>query len=205
MKRVALFGGGGHARSVLGAIDKEKFTFVGVIVPSEADTNLPIFSLEKDLESHKDEADLYFIAVGSLGDTSIRVRISKKMEALGLEAATIIDPSAILSEDVEVEPGTFIGKGAIINSGAKIGRHAIINSGAIVEHDVTVGDFAHVSSGAVLAGTVTVGSHSHVGLHATVLQGLHLVEGSKIGAGSVVTKDVTIKNWLVGNPAKEIK
>lgn len=51
----------------------------------------------------------------------------------------------------------------------------------------------------------TIGSDVYVGDNAVVLSGVTLGIGCVVGAGSVVTKDVTPYSVVVGNPAKHIK
>ncbi len=52
---------------------------------------------------------------------------------------------------------------------------------------------------------VRIDSGSYVGASATILQGVHMHEGSAVGAGSVVLHDVPAKTIVAGNPAKTIK
>ena len=59
--------------------------------------------------------------------------------------------------------------------------------------------------GAVLGGNVKIKDFVTVGINATVLPGLTIEEGSFIGAGSVVTKNVKKNQIVAGNPAKFLK
>jgi maltose O-acetyltransferase len=49
---------------------------------------------------------------------------------------------------------------------------------------------------------VIVGDNTFIGAGAVILPRLKIGEGSTIGAGSVVTKDVPAGATVVGNPAK---
>ena len=59
--------------------------------------------------------------------------------------------------------------------------------------------------GAVLGGNVKIKDFVTVGINATILPGLTVEEGSFIGAGSVVTKNVKKNQIVAGNPAKFLK
>ena len=52
---------------------------------------------------------------------------------------------------------------------------------------------------------VTIGSDVWIGTHSVILPGVTIGNGSVVGAGSVVTKDVSDYTVVAGNPAKEIK
>lgn len=54
-------------------------------------------------------------------------------------------------------------------------------------------------------GKVVIENDVWIGSNAIILHGVHVGEGSVVGAGSVVTKDVEPYTIVVGNPAKKIK
>lgn len=67
-------------------------------------------------------------------------KIYKYLKDIGFVLPVILDPSAIISSDVQIGEGTFVGKNAIINAGVKIGKMAIINTQSLVEHECIVSD-----------------------------------------------------------------
>lgn len=206
MKSLAIVGAGGHAKSVIASIDSRIYEFKGVILKEPDPTNqFPVIGYDNDLEAIKTMVDCVIIAIGSIGDIRIREKMESQLSKLGFQFATVIDPSAIIAEDVIIGEGTFVGKRAIINAGAKIGSHAIINSGAIIEHDCIIGDFCHIGPGAVLGGSVRVAHGTHIGIGSTLIQGLTIGQGCLIGAGSVVVNNIRDAAKAYGNPCKEIK
>lgn len=143
-----------------------------------------------------------FVAVGSVGNTALRVRLSDTLENLGFEQPVIIDPSAVVSPSATVMAGAFIGAGAIVNSGAMIGRCAIVNSGSTVEHECVLGEFAHAAPRSILCGQVAVGAHTHVGAGSVLRQGITVGDRTLIGIGSTVTKDLPSDVIAFGNPCR---
>ena len=91
----------------------------------------------------------------AVGNGKIRKRIMELNSSRTF--ATLIHPSAVVAEDVEIGEGTVIMAGAVINPGAKIGKGCIINTSSSVDHDCYLSDFCHVSVGAHLCGTVNIG------------------------------------------------
>ncbi len=52
---------------------------------------------------------------------------------------------------------------------------------------------------------VHVGDKSWIGFNSIVLKGVTIGEGAVVGAGSVVTKDVSAWTVVAGNPARVIR
>ncbi len=128
--------------------------------------------------------------------------------------ATLIHTSACIAASARIEPGVSIGPACIIQAHANIRAHAIINSGTIVEHECDVAPNCHIAPGCILAGNVTVGNvgtntldSTHrdgvlMGIGSRVLPGLHIGARATVGAGAVVTRDVSDGAMVVGVPAK---
>ncbi len=66
-------------------------------------------------------------------------------------------------------------------------------------------DIPMMFQGNVEYGPVEIGNDVWIGSRVIILPGLKIGEGSIIGAGSVVTKDVMPYSIVAGNPAKLIK
>lgn len=203
-----LLGGGGHAAVLIDALLAGGAAItLGILegAPARAGESVlgvPILGDDGALAELRAAGTGYFIvAVGSVGDASVRRRLYERALALGLEPLGVRHPSAIVSRFATIGPGVQILPGAVVNARARIGRNVIVNSGAIVEHDCVVGDHAHIATGARLASTVTVGAGAHVGAGAVVRQGQAIGDGAIVGAGAVVVKDVPAGCIVAGVPA----
>ena len=204
-KKLLLIGGGGHCHSVLDSVLKlNEYDAIGIVDYSNDTVNgIPVVGNDEDLPRlRKNGWTDAFITVGSVGNTSLRHRLFQMVKNEGFTVPSIVDPTAIVADDAEIDEGCFIGKGAIVNAGSKIGKAAIINTGAIIEHDCIVGEFAHISPGAVLCGQVTVGNDTHIGAGSVVRQQIEIGNNSLIGAGSVVVKNIPVNVKAFGNPCK---
>ncbi|MCX6073152.1 MAG: acetyltransferase [Campylobacterales bacterium] len=140
------------------------------------------------------------IALG-IGENTVRESILKKVCESGYSLATLIHPSAIISDSAIIKEGSVIMPLAVVNADALIGKGCIINSGAIVEHDCVLGNYVHISPNATLAGGVEIKNNTHVGMGALILQNITIGANSVIAAGSVVTKDVSDNVLVAGVPA----
>ncbi|MGB4660453.1 MAG: acetyltransferase [Mobilitalea sp.] len=146
-----------------------------------------------------------FVALGSIGDPSVRHTIYQKVKNLGFILPNIIDPSSVISKFAELGEGIFVGKNVVINAAAKIGNCAIINTGSIIEHDCEIGEYVHVSPGCTICGSVKVEADTHVGAGSVIKQGIHIGEDTMIGMGSIVLSDIGDHATAYGNPCRIIK
>ena len=139
---------------------------------------------------------------------------------------TTIHPTTKIKEPVNIYDCTigehcFIGPFVEIQQGVVIGNNTRISSHSFICEGVTIGDNTFVAHGVMFVNDIfsdsdntdswklrktVIGNNVRIGSNATILP-VNIGDGSIIGAGSVVTKDVAAKAIVCGNPAsiKSIK
>lgn len=105
--------------------------------------------------------------------------------------------------------------GIEIHPGAQIGRNVFIDhgSGVVIGETAIVGDHCIIYQGVTLGGTgkdkgkrhPTIGSHVMISAGAKILGPIIIGDYSRIGAGSVVLKDVLPNSTVVGIPGRVVK
>ena len=131
---------------------------------------------------------------------------------------TVIEPTNLYGCDIG--DNTFIGPFVEIQKGATIGQRCRIQSHSFICELVAIGDDCFISHGAMfindLFGTggpagdpqlwrgTKVGNHVSVGTNATILP-VKICDHVVIGAGAVVTRDITISGIYAGNPARLLR
>lgn len=131
-----------------------------------------------------------FVAIGSVGDSSLRKAIADNLTSIGFCLPVLYHPSAVISKHTSIGEGTFIAAGSVINAGTKIGRQVIINTASSIDHDCSIGDFAHIAPGVTLSGAVNVGEETHIGTGAKVIQGINIGRKCLVAAGSIIYRDI---------------
>lgn len=195
-KKIIVIGGGGHAKVIIDAINKESvFTVKGIV-----DSAFPKGSIVHGVNVLGNDdvlQELYasgirhaIIGIGTLGDYKAKHGVYKKLTAGGFTLPVVRHPSSVIAADVVIGAGTFIGAGVVITPGVVIGENVIVNTRASIDHDCRIGDFTHVSPGAILCGGVKVGCDVHIGAGAVVVQNIHLADKVFVKAASLVKKDI---------------
>lgn len=101
---------------------------------------------------------------------------------------------------MDIHPGARIGPGIVFDhgTGVVIGETAVIGNNVTIFHDVTLGGTGKVEGDR----HPKIGDGVLIGAGAKVLGNVRIGEKAKIGAGSLVLKEVPAKATAVGNPAR---
>jgi serine O-acetyltransferase len=103
---------------------------------------------------------------------------------------------------IEIHPGADIGKGVFIDHGM----------GVVIGETAIVGDYSLIYQGVTLGGTgkesgkrhPTLGKHVVVGAGAKVLGNIQIGDRVRVGAGSIMLRDVPSTCTVVGIPGRNI-
>lgn len=104
---------------------------------------------------------------------------------------------------IEIHPGAKIGQRLVIDHGCGlvIGETAILGDDCVLYHGVTLGGVSQEKK----QRHPLVGNRVLVGAGAKLLGPITVGDGAKVGANSVVTKNIAPGATMVGIPAREIK
>jgi len=135
------------------------------------------------------------------------------------ESVTIIEPVNIYS--CEIGSYSFIGPFTEIQKGVVIGKKCKVQSHTFICEMVAIGDNCFIGHGVMfvndlfktggpamgnkdLLKSTNIGNNVSIGSNATVLP-VTICDNVTIGAGSVVTKDITKPGIYAGNPARFLR
>lgn len=190
-KKIVFVGAGGHALSCHDVLmEDDSCVLVGYIDPkiSEAlsDFDLKYFGDDDVLEKLLSKDFFFHVALGQITSALPRSYLYDKLVSLGHKLHSIVSPRATVSRLSTFGSGVFIGRNATVNSNAVIGDNCIINTGAIVEHGAQIGDHCHIAPGAIILGDTVIGNESFIGAGSIIREGISVLAGSVIPAGSRV-------------------
>lgn len=203
-KRLVIHGSGGHGKVCAEAAELmacwDDIVFV--------DQRYPVLKscgkwlvIGADVNEVAMEGDTFFVAIG---DNATRRELLVKNIALGNQPATIVHPSAVISNESSVGVGVLICAGVVVNIGAELGDACIVNTAATIDHDCRLGLAVHLSPGVHLAGEVTVGDESWLGTGVSTKQLVVIAGKVVVGVGAAVVNDLPVPGTYIGVPAKRI-
>lgn len=211
-KQICIVGTGGFAREVYCCLEdifnSKGKSFEDRVVFSDVDScksdivlmgenSIPIIK-ESNLDFSK---YVFFIAVG---EPTIRKKIVEKYSKYNVEYATIIHPSAIISNYVKIGEGSIVTANSILTCNIRIGKHAHLNLDTTIGHDCVIGDYFTTAPSVNISGNCEIGNCVYFGTNSCVKQGIKICDNVTIGMGSVVVKNISDPGIAYGNPCKLI-
>lgn len=148
-----------------------------------------------------------------------RFRQARVVDVKFGEGVTVVEPVNIYG--CSIGDGAFIGPFVEIQKGVQVGARTRIQSHSFVCELVTIGDDCVIAHGVMFVndlfatggparGDVSlwqatrVGNHVSIGSNATILP-VTICDHVVIGAGSVVTRNITEPGVYAGNPARLLR
>jgi len=123
----------------------------------------------------------------------------------GFALASAIHPSAIILPKTTIANGVWIHAKALIGFKTDISEGTIINSGSIIEHHNVLKSCAQIDPGVITTGGCTVLERGHVHTGAILINRVVIGQDARVGACSLVRRNVPSSSIVVGIPAKELK
>jgi acetyltransferase-like isoleucine patch superfamily enzyme len=135
------------------------------------------------------------------------------------DGVTVVEPSNLYG--CSIGDGTFIGPFVEIQKSAKVGKRCRVQSHSFICEMVEIGDDCVIAHGVMfindtfatggpargnktLWASTSIGERVSIGSGATILP-VTICDDVVIGAGAVVTKDITQPGVYAGNPARFIR
>lgn len=144
-----------------------------------------------------------FRVVVAIGDPKARSTIVKGLPQ-ETKYTSIIHPSAMISEWVEISEGSIIAAGTILTCNITIGKHAHVNMHSTIAHDCQFGDYFTTAPGVNISGNCTFGNCVYFGTNSSSRDGIEICDDVTIGMGGVVVNNIKDKGVYVGNPLRKL-
>jgi len=213
MKKIVIFGSGGHSRVIFSEIIKQKkYKFLGFIDEKKKENELIIKYLGKNYYNLGSISKIIknknnFKGIIGVGLNFSRKKIYEEIIKVdkNFKFEKIVSKNAIIDSSVKIGDGTLVVSGSIINIGTKIGKHCYINTASVIEHDNNFEDFSSTGPRVVTGGNVIIGKYSYIGMGTIIKEQIEIKENTIIGAHSYVNKNCAKNLIFYGSPARKVK
>ena len=109
--------------------------------------------------------------------------------------------NVIIEDDVEIGASVAIDRGT--QSSTTIGKGTKIDNQVQVGHNVKIGRYCLLIGQVGIGGSTVLGDNVIVAGQAGISDHVKLGKNVKVGAGSIVTSDITADSFYLGNPAQD--
>jgi len=108
------------------------------------------------IRDYKKYLNNYTSAIVAIGNPELRLDYIKKLELAGYEVATLIHPTAYVSQSCSIGIGCVVEPLAGIHANTVVEDGCLISLGALINHNAVVKTGAHVDCGSVVAARAVV-------------------------------------------------
>lgn len=171
----------------------------------EKDHGYPILGSFEDLYQSDIKGKMFLL---SQGDMKIREEVTNQLIKRDGIVPTLIHPTAVISRYADIsDEGVVIGANCIVQADSIIKSNAVLRDMALVCHQTTIGNYCFVGPKALVGAHIEVKDFAFIGQDALLVSGKVGIVGEKslLGAGAVLTKELSANVIAVGNPARVIK
>ena len=165
--------------------------------------NLPIFQ-EKNFIKILDKKKIKKVYI--MEDNGfLREKIFKKIKKTNIEILKFIHKSVKLMGENEIGEGSIIFPDCYIGYKSDIGKSCVIQSGCRIDHHNVIGNFCDINPNLVTGGFSKIGNFCEINISVTIINRIKIGDKSRIGAGSLVLKDIKKNQFFFGIPARFLR
>lgn len=208
-KRLVIAGAGDFGRELVGWVKTSpKFVVANHIAEivfiddnERADAELPVpvvSSISDYLPLDRD------VLLCSIGNPEVRQKVVEILTHAGATFVTFVHDSVLIGGTIALGTGTIVCPRVVFSTGIVVGDQVHINVACTVGHDVSIGSYTTLSSNCNITGHVTLGFAAFLGTAVTIIPGKSVGGESRVGAGSVVLRNVPARVSVFGNPSRKI-
>lgn len=142
--------------------------------------------------------------INAIGDPEIKKRTVSAVSTDHPKWATLIHPTASVGTNSTLCEGCILARNSMVTCDARLGCHVHVNIYASCDHDTVLGNYCTLSPHVDIQGAARVGEGVFFGGHAVVLPKAKVGDWARVGAASLVLRNVKPGITVFGVPAKPI-
>lgn len=205
MKKLIILGAGGTAYDLIDiahAMNKINPTW-DVLGYLDDNLNLqgriiygyPVIGTIPDSKNYPDS--FFASSIGDAYKPELRKVVRGKVPFSNEKFASLIHPTAVISDTASVESGAIIYGNVTLSSMVKVGHDVFLCGNTFLGHECTIGNHCVLSVGNFLASDVSVGDCCYFGVGVMIRHQIEVGNNSLIGMGTKVVKNVPSNSKLV--------
>lgn len=134
----------------------------------------------------------------------LRQTIIFKLDSENLNRAKFQHHSACVDQSAAIGDGSVVFYFSAVGHTGVVEKDCIISPYSLIGHRSTVGQGSLVQPGAMIAGSTKIGKFCVMNLRSSILDKLEICDHTIVGAGAMVTKNITTPGHYVGSPARKV-
>lgn len=198
---LAIFGTGGHAKSVYDIVKRKKIYFF-----DKSKKKFQISNQTFEVNGNQNQMIVFKKKISkviiAIGNNEIRERYYKFFKKNKFKFSTLVHPHSYSSIGVKVGEGTVLMSRSFINTDSFIGNNCIINSNVSIDHDCIIKDHTHICPGVTIAGNVKIGKNCWIGLGSKIIENCVIGDNVFVAAGTLITKNIKSNSFVKGVPGR---
>lgn len=140
----------------------------------------------------------------AMGEPQSRNAVYKKIIDDGYAATNLVYPGNRMPCEIQLGTGVVFQRNVQIPPFGKIGDNVLIRDSVFLGHNVSIGNNTVISPFSFVGGNTEIGANAYIAPHTSIRDRVTIGNGTIIGIGSVVTKNIPDFAVAYGNPC-EIK
>jgi len=165
--------------------------------------NLPVFDDENYIKILKKRKIKHVFIMEHKGIE--RSKIFKKIKEKNIKILSFIHASVRLMGFNDIGEGTIIFPDCYIGYKSDIGNGSVIQSGCRIEHHNVIGDFCDINPNMTTGGFTKIGDFCEINISVDIINKIKIGNNVRVGAGSLVLKDIEKNQLQYGRPSKFIR
>ena len=158
-------------------------------------------SLDEICENNSIKPENTYV-ISAIGSPFNRERLMINAKKTGFKLATIIHPTALISQHTSIGEGVIICQNCLVQPFAIIDNFVYIHTGCVIGPKVNIRSSVTINSLCAISAKVVIGEQSYIGVGTKIIQNVKIGKCIIAGGGSIITKDVESNVLVAGVPAK---
>ena len=180
-----------NSYKIKGFLDDNPHQFDGYTLDAGIISNIDDYKICKN--------DRFIMAIGNIDD---KKKVVGALRDKGAEFISMIHPTAVIAQNVEIGQGVVICPFVTISDSATIGDFVMMHIYSSCGHDSEIGGYSILSPYSTVNGFSRLEDEVFMGTHSTVTASRKVGFRAKISANSVAMGDVPKYGFVYGVPGK---